>query len=238
MLDAMDFVSESRVRLGDERSAHLREILGVSLGDEVIVGQVGGKLGHGTVVRIDGGETELEVVLDRDPPPAPPLRLACALCRPPTLRKVLQQTAAIGVKEILFFHAARVEKSYWDSKQLEPEAIAAQLRLGLQQARDTVLPRVELHRRFRPFAEDRLVEFGSGGRVLLADADAPAPCPSDVDEPCTIVIGPEGGLVPFEIELLERVGAQRVTLGRRPLRVETAVVATLGRLLPASRRPS
>jgi RsmE family RNA methyltransferase len=238
LLDAADFVSETRATVNDERSAHLHDILKVSVGDSVIVGRVGGKLGHGTVVGLSEGEVELEIAFDQEPPAPLPLHLACALCRPPTLRKVLQQATALGVKKVALFHTARVEKSYWDSKQLAPEALRKQLLLGLQQARDTVLPQIELHRRFRPFVEDRLRHFAQGGEVLLADLDAPIACPSSLAEPATIVIGPEGGLIPFEIDLLEAAGARRVSLGTRPLRVETAVVAMLGRLAPSATRSS
>jgi RsmE family RNA methyltransferase len=54
-----------------------------------------------------------------------------------------------------------------------------------------------------------------------------------VTTPVTLAIGPEGGFVPFEIDLLSRQGFQSVHLGPRPLRVETAVPALLGRLIPA-----
>jgi RsmE family RNA methyltransferase len=42
------------------------------------------------------------------------------------------------------------------------------------------------------------------------------------------MVGPEGGFVPFEIELAKQAGAQLVTLGRRVLSVDTAVPAALG----------
>ncbi|MGH8310922.1 MAG: RsmE family RNA methyltransferase, partial [Steroidobacteraceae bacterium] len=48
----------------------------------------------------------------------------------------------------------------------------------------------------------------------------------------TLVIGPEGGFLPDELERLDAAGATRVGLGARVLRVETAVVALLARLAP------
>jgi RsmE family RNA methyltransferase len=55
-------------------------------------------------------------------------------------------------------------------------------------------------------------------------------CPHDVNCAVTLVIGPEGGFIPFEIELLEKNGFQAVTLGPRILRVENAIPALAGRL--------
>jgi RsmE family RNA methyltransferase len=234
LLDEPDFVDEERVRLSDERLEHVRRVLRAEVGDRLVVGRVDGKLGHGTVTQLDDARVELRVSLEREPPPPSPIVLALALPRPPTLRKVLQQATTMGVKRFVLFHAARVEKSYWSSSALEPAAIRRQLRLGLEQARDTMMPRVELSRRFRPFAEDELPKLGP--RLLLADVDAERSCPVGDGKPAVLVVGPEGGLVDFERDLLHGVGAVPVGLGARALRVETAVVAALGRLtvLPSS----
>jgi RsmE family RNA methyltransferase len=131
----------------------------------------------------------------------------------------------MGVKRIAFYHSQRVEKSFWHSRALEPEALGEQLRLGLEQARDTRLPRVELARRLRPFAERMLGELAAGGSIWLGDLGAPPP---PHEAPSLVLLGPEGGLLEPEITLLEAAGARRVGLGVRALRVETAAVALLG----------
>ena len=56
---------------------------------------------------------------------------------------MLQQATAIGVKRFVIIGSARVERSYWTSSALRPAAIEEELVLGLEQARDTVLPSVE-----------------------------------------------------------------------------------------------
>jgi RsmE family RNA methyltransferase len=228
LLDDGDFVADNRVRLADARARHVRDVLRARVGARLVVGRVGGRLGEGLLLALDACEATLEVVLDRDPPPPSPVTIALALPRPPTLRKVLTQVTSMGVKRIALFHSARVEKSYWNSHALHPDAIEAQLRLGLEQARDTVLPQVELHPRFRPFVEDRLPELAPV--LLLAD-----PTGSSVGHPAPsgsscAVFGPEGGFIPFEFARLHAAGVVCVSLGVRPLRVETAVVALLGRL--------
>jgi RsmE family RNA methyltransferase len=57
-------------------------------------------------------------------------------------------------------------------------------------------------------------------------------CPSisDKTEPLLFAIGPEGGWVLFEIELMEGLGFKRFSLGRWTLRVEHAVTAVLSQL--------
>ena len=46
----------------------------------------------------------------------------------------------------------------------------------------------------------------------------------------TIAIGPEGGWVPFEIDLMQAIGFQPFSLGRWTLRVEHAVTAALAQV--------
>ena len=54
--------------------------------------------------------------------------------------------------------------------------------------------------------------------------------PAPTHDPMVLAIGPEGGWVPFEVELLEAHGFQRFTSGPRVLRVDTAVSFLLGQL--------
>ena len=102
--------------------------------------------------------------------------------------------------------------------------------LGLEQARDTVLPEVMIEKRFKPFVEDRLPALAQGSRGLIGHPGDYPPCPRDLAEQVTLAIGPEGGWIPYEIELLRKAGLQPVQLGERILRVENAVPALLARL--------
>lgn len=123
-----------------------------------------------------------------------------------------------------------MEKSFWQTPFLQPEAIREQLILGLEQARDSVLPQIVIEKRFKPFVEDRLPQLAEGTLGLVGHpGDFPA-CPRAVEQPVTLAIGPEGGWIPYEVDLLRQSGLQPVQLGERILRVETAVTALLARL--------
>jgi 16S rRNA (uracil1498-N3)-methyltransferase len=239
VLEPEDFVSDALVRIVDRRLQHARSHLRAQVGDRLRVGLLdehagppAPNLGHGEVLRCDADALELRVELGQLPPPPSSITLALALARPPTIEKVLQQGTALGIKRFLFFHSRRVEKSYWDASALEPAALRRQLLLGLEQCVDTVLPRIEMHRHFRPFVEDRLAVIRATQPVLVADPEAAQACPRAQAGPLCLVLGPEGGFVPFERERFIALGDQLVHLGPRILRVETAAVALLARLAP------
>ncbi|MBZ5713319.1 16S rRNA (uracil(1498)-N(3))-methyltransferase [Nannocystis pusilla] len=221
-----------RAVLADRRLAHLREVLRASVGDTVGVGVEGGELGRATIVALDEHAATLELTLGEPPPPALDVTLALALPRPPTLRKVLQQATALGVKRFVLFRAERVEKSYFSSHGLHAHALAEDLRLGLEQARDTIVPAVEIHpEHFGRFVRERLPALSEGRTPLVAHPGATTPCPRASIGPATLIVGPEGGFIPAEVALLMQV-ARAIDLGPRILRVETAVVALLARLAP------
>jgi RsmE family RNA methyltransferase len=69
-----------------------------------------------------------------------------------------------------------------------------------------------------------------GRHALLAHPGGQSLCPRNIDGNTLLVIGPEGGLIPYELEKLESAGCEIVSLGPRILRVETAVTSLIGRL--------
>jgi RsmE family RNA methyltransferase len=225
-----DFISDSRVRLTGRRLQHVRDVHRAGAGESLIVGIANGRVGRGTITHLGDDALEIDLVVDRDPPPPLPLTLILALPRPKVLNRVIAGAASLGIKRIVLINAWRVEKSYWSSPRLTPENLRAQSILGLEQARDTVLPSIELRRLFRPFVEDELPSIARGTRALVAHPQASEECPRDVREPVTLVIGPEGGFIDVEIASLERIGFTPVSLGERVLRVETAVAFLMARL--------
>ncbi|BBP74277.1 16S rRNA (uracil(1498)-N(3))-methyltransferase [Pseudomonas gingeri NCPPB 3146 = LMG 5327] len=230
LLEEADFIAADQVVLRDRRLTHMQEVHRVALGDNLRVGRIGGLMGNAEVVRLEAGEAQLRVSLDQPPPAKLPLTLVLALPRPKMLRRVFQTIATMGVPKVVLVNSYRVEKSFWQTPFLEPEAIREQLVLGLEQTRDTVLPEVIIEKRFKPFVEDRLPAISAGTLGLVGHPGNYPPCPRGLDEPVTLAIGPEGGWIPYEIDLLARSGLQPVQLGERILRVETAVTALLARL--------
>ena len=233
LLLSPDQISDNCALIHGRQLEHLLAVQRAEVGDKVRLGLVNGLMGEGLIRELDDQRITLDITLDIQPPTPLPLTVVLALPRPKMLRRTLQTIAAMGVKKIYLINSSRVEKSFWQSPFLKPEALEEQLILGLEQARDTVMPEIFLRKLFKPFVEDELGEIVAGSKALVAHPVAAAACPVDSQSPITLAIGPEGGFIPYEVEKLIKVGFESVHLGPRILRVENAVPALISRLFPS-----
>ncbi len=247
LLELADLTGEHTAIVRGRRLEHVRKIVRATVGDRLKVGLVDdggdtpptifagvrnmiGRTGDATITALDRERLEIRFELDRSPPSPLPVQLIIALPRPPTFHKVLQQATAMGVKRFVFVHAARVEGSYWTSRALQGDGPRKHLTLGLEQARDTRLPTIEYHRKLHLFFESRYRELVAGTEVLLGHPTGTVERPHVSTTARTLIIGPEGGWIPREVDRFVAEGARLWSLGPRVLRVETAVVAMLAKL--------
>ena len=223
--------SAGELTLNDQRHQHLVKQLKVTPGKQLEAGILNAALGTAEVISTSANNTQLVFTAHQVPPPAPlPLILVLALPRPRMLARSLENLSALGVKQIFLVNSARVEKSFWQSPELKPEKIHQHLLAGLSQAKDTHLPQVHLRPQFKPFVEDELSQLSAHTTRLIAHPGHYPGCPRGLTEAVTLMVGPEGGWVNYEVELAQSLGFSPVQLGRRILRVETALVALVSRL--------
>lgn len=225
-----DLIAPDRARLTGRRLAHVREVHRAAVGEELVVGLLNGMMGRGRVLRLDDAALELDLALDELPPPKLPLTLLIAVPRPKVLNRVVAAAASMGAARIVLLNAWKVEKAYWGSPRMQPGNLREQLLLGLEQAKDTMLPELRLARLFRPFVEDELPGLLAGGTGLMAHPGTGAAPPKALAAPVTLAIGPEGGWVEAEVQSLLNAGLKPLDLGPRILRTETALAALVGKL--------
>lgn len=225
-----DLVAPGRARLSGRRLRHVREVHRAEAGDELAVGLLGGLMGRGRVTSLDGESMELELLLDQEPPPKLPLTLVIALPRPKVLNRVVAAATSLGATRLVLLNAWKVEKAYWASPKTKPDSLREQMLLGLEQAKDTVLPELRLARLFRPFVEGDLPALLDGGTGLLAHPGSGGSRPEVLAAPVTLAIGPEGGWIEAEVRSLLEAGLNPLDLGPRVLRTETALAALVGKL--------
>lgn len=225
-------INGSKATVTGRQLEHLISVHQVDEGSSVRVGEINGLMGSGIVKSINKEFAVLDIELDTPPPPPLPLTLILAMPRPKMLRRTLQSISSLGVKQIYLINSVRVEKSFWQTPFLADKALQNELLLGLEQARDTMVPNVYQRKLFKPFVEDELRDIIGDSHAFVAHPSGSQPCPIDINKPTTMVIGPEGGFIPYEIEKLAEVGVEAVTIGPRILRVETAVPTLISRLFP------
>ena len=229
LLDASDFKEDGTAELQGVVARHVHQLLQAKAGDVVRVGKLGGAVGSAEVLRCEPETVLLRVRLESPPPPRPGVDVLLALPRPKVLRRLLASAATLGVDRLLLLNAARVEKSYFSSPVLTPARTARALKDGLEQARDTHAPEVLVFDRFRPFVESRLDGLlGPSTRLLLDPAEEACAPEVPPEGRVALAIGPEGGWVPFERELLKAQGFAPVSFGPRTLRVEAVLPYALG----------
>ncbi|MDG1749289.1 MAG: 16S rRNA (uracil(1498)-N(3))-methyltransferase [Porticoccaceae bacterium] len=231
ILKAKD-ISNNVAHVTGRQLEHVFDIHNAKKGDIIKVGLLNGPMGSGKILTIDNNKMSLALNLDLSPPKPLPLTMILALPRPKMLRRILQTISAMGVKELYLVNSSRVEKSYWQSPFLSPKSIEEQLLLGLEQAKDTTLPNVHLRKLFKPFVEDELLTIAKDSLALVAHPSTDNRCPVDCDVSVTLAIGPEGGFIPYEIDLLKKQNFKATHVGERILRVENAIPAIISRLFP------
>ncbi|HEY6509569.1 MAG TPA: RsmE family RNA methyltransferase [Vicinamibacterales bacterium] len=231
VLESYEVDDAGTARLTGARATHVVEVLKARVGQRLRIGRLNGPLGTGTVMSADEGAVSLACQFEAAPPPQPRVDLLLALPRPKVLRRLWSQLAAIGVGHIILTNAARVERHYFDSHVLEVGTYAPLLIEGLQQAQDTWLPRVSIHRRFKVLIEDDLDGLCPSGARLVAHPGEGQSIGQALggarDARVLLAVGPEGGWVTFERDLLVDRGFHVVELGQRSLRSDTATIALL-----------
>ena len=237
ILAESDEITDHLIHLADHRAEHIVKVLRSEVGDTVRVGIVNGGKGEGEILAIKKKypfAVDLRLAISDLQIMTPPLDLILALPRPIMLKRILCQMTALGVGVIYLIHANRVEKSFWEASIVSENGFKPFLLQGLEQAVDTRLPKICLHRKFKPFVEDyyptirdsykhhllahpggqnmtQKKMFGESGRAVLA-------------------VGPEGGWVDYEVQKFRQQGFTQCSIGDRILKVDTAVIALHARI--------
>lgn len=196
-------------------------------------GVLNGPIGVGTLVKEGSGAAEFSFTGLRPPPDPSPVTVVMALPRPQTLKKSILSAVGFGVKRLIYIGTRKVEKSYWSSPLLERPRLDMEITLALEQAVDTIWPEVGFAPDLRRFMAEDFPGLSAGRRCLIAHPGGGGAvtirfCPEAGET--VVILGPEGGFTPGEVELFEACGARRIGLGPRILRTEIALSALLGLL--------
>ncbi len=157
--------------------------------------------------------------------------IAQAVLKGDHLAQVCGQATELGVSRIIPFQSARTVGRLSPAKL---ERLRAVSMAALKSSTRTVLPAIDA-----PVEFSRLLELGREfDQALMAYEDETGAGLNDLlkrdARSVLLIVGPEGGFEPVEVEALRSIGASSFSLGPRRLRAETAAVTvavlTLGLL--------
>jgi RsmE family RNA methyltransferase len=229
LLEPEEVDTRGEVTLTGLRAQHVMHVLKAGPGQTVRVGMLEGSLGSGIVTSATDRSVSLQCTFTSETPSRPRVDLLLALPRPKVLRRLWAQLAALGIGQIILTNAERVERNYFDTHVLTEACYRPLLIEGLQQARDTWLPHVSIHKQFRVLVEDELPALFPTGLRLVAHPGSGTAEKRLADigstERVLLAVGPEGGWNAFELKLLATSGFHAFNMGGRTLRTDTACIA-------------
>ncbi len=189
----------------------------------------------GRVVRVSADGVLLDVEdVHREGPPLPALVLAQALAKGDRDEMAVEAATELGVDAVIPWQADRSVVVWRGERAAKGRARwLGTVRAATKQARRARVPVVELAVDSTGLAARARAVVVAGGAVLVLHEEAttpvrdvPLPPPGSPAE-VLIVVGPEGGIAPAEVDRLLGAGALAVRLGPLVLRTSTAGPAAL-----------
>ena len=231
LLQRAELDGAGRATLRGRRARHLQEVLRAEVGQRLRVGVIDGEIGEARVDALTPTEAVVQVSLSRRAAPVDDV-LLLAVPRPKVLLRMLSHAAAMGFAEVILFRSWRVDKSWLSSRAMRPDVQREQLLLGLEQAGRTAVPQVTFFDRFKPMVEDDLPALDLPTQRFVAHPAARirTRALSAWRGPFALAVGPDGGFLPYEVDLLGAAGFHAVSMGAHALRTENALAALWGQL--------
>ncbi|NLE29777.1 MAG: 16S rRNA (uracil(1498)-N(3))-methyltransferase [Phycisphaerae bacterium] len=223
-----------QVRLTGPEAHHGRNVLRLSPGDEVELFDGKGQIALARVDRLGKAEILLHIEnIQFAPEPAPQVVLATAIPKFAHQEILVRMGTELGVSVF----APIISERSSVREQFRPEKWERWIIEACKQCKSHYLPKVappvRLMDFIRTLTDDDLIIFGD---------TAPAQHPV-ISQPFSksgrviVLVGPEGGFTPAEIETMKQARAVGLRIGRQILRIETAAIAltTVALLLTADR---
>ena len=231
-----DATAGSTVVLAGPEGRHAATVRRIGAGESVLIADGSGRRATAVVQRVDRAELQLVVEsVEQVPPPRPRFVLVQALAKGDRDEQAIEAATELGVDEVVPWQAGRSivvwrgDRAVKAHRKWQSVVLAA-----AKQSRRATVPLVA------PVADRRGITerlgLASLALVLHEDADtalATVALPPDGD--VLLVVGPEGGITPDELEAFTGAGARVVRLGDTVLRSSSAGPAALAVLSAAGR---
>ena len=236
-------ISVGTIILDENESSHAVRVCRATNGDTL---QLCDGLGHyadATITKADAKACEVRVDMVEDAPfKRPHLNLAIACLKDDALEEVVFHVAQTETDSIIFLRTDYSQEP--KNSDLKKTVRRAELKalVSLKQSKKAWMTRIEGPIEFAEWLSqykgDLILCDIDGERQLNLDeknaSDGNAPAGNAPVKPITLLVGPEGGFSPREIEAVKSFTNGKVhllNLGNTRLRARTAAVIALGKIL-------
>lgn len=215
-----------RVTVSGAEARHAVTVSRLALGETITLGNGAGLVVSGPVVTAEHTELVVEVAtVSIEPRREPAVFLAQALAKGDRDELAVQAATELGVDGVIPWAASR-SVSKWEGAKIAKgrDRWSAVVREASKQSIRAWLPDV-----LDLVTSKQLVRLADGARMIVLEPTAAATL-SELqvdDRDLILVVGPEGGLTPHELDSLAAAGASVVRLGAEVLRTSTAGPAAL-----------
>jgi len=214
-----------------EDAHHITHVLRYKIGQSLIVVDDSGKIAQTEITSIAQNAVEVKITEYLEANTEAPIRITLAQCLPKSDKMdfIVQKAVELGVSNICPLISENCVVKYdvakKEARQKKWQKIANE---AAKQCGRAVLPSVEP---IMPF-KDLFLELDPNIEVLMcyegqADCSLKALLTTTTASRFLIIIGPEGGVSPVEVQLCKEKGGKVVTMGPRILRTETASLAAV-----------
>lgn len=211
------------VDLGAEETRHMRDVLRLRSGDNVLVFDGSGHEFSCRIEDIGKKAASISVEMEVFPlSPESPLRLtlAAALLKGDKFDLVVQKAVELGVSCLVPLKTDRCEARFVDA----PKRLERWRRIVLEAAKQS--GRATLMEMSDPAEFTDLISRSSAeSTVLFSERNGDRMSGIRSSAGMTAVVGPEGGWDDEELDAAAAAGVRIITLGGRILRAETAAIA-------------
>lgn len=215
-----------RVAIGGAEARHAVTVSRLAVGETVSIGNGAGLVVSGPVVTAEHTQLAIDVAaVEIEPRRQPAVFLAQALAKGDRDEMAVQAATELGVDGVIPWQAGR-SISRWEGAKIAKgrDRWGAVVREAAKQSMRAWVPDV-----LDLVSTKQLARLTDGARMLVLEPTAAEPLSGfrPTGEDLILVVGPEGGVSPQELDALAAAGASIVRMGPEVLRTSTAGPAAL-----------